>query len=346
MAKRSLAEYEVSEAVNKSDAAVIHGVVTELSPIKTSKKNTKVKYFTGMMSDSRKAVRMVSFDPSLHEPLEKSKKSSSTVKVTNCQVKASSNEEIELVMTNRSKVEMSPKKIKLEEVMTLPQKNVSMNEVSHVSLNQSIMVHVKIISLSEPVIVSDRKLKKQDIVIGDKTGTCRLVLWEDDVGRLTVNKSYVLKNIHVKQFNQMKYLAVTDNTIVEECEDIGDVASVDSDNTHVIKGELIAVLSADTYHCCINAHCRAKVVPFDEYFGECRKCNATIKLHKCPLMETSVIMMEGEDGVEYKITLFAKEIEHLTNGINEATLMKRLLKVNKLEVTINQQNTAIECKPL
>ena len=112
MAKRSIPEYDISQAV-QSDATIVHEVVTDLSPIKTSKKNTKRQYFTGIMSDGQKAVRMVSFDASLHEEMDKSRKSCSAVKVTNCQVKKSSDTNMEIVVTNRSKVFMSPKKIKL-----------------------------------------------------------------------------------------------------------------------------------------------------------------------------------------------------------------------------------------
>ena len=39
----------------------IHGVVTELSPIKCSKKNAKVKYFAGKLTDGKKMMRIVSF---------------------------------------------------------------------------------------------------------------------------------------------------------------------------------------------------------------------------------------------------------------------------------------------
>ena len=48
----------------KSNRAA-HGVVTELSPVKVSKRNSSVRYFDSKMSDGHKSVRVVSFDPSL-----------------------------------------------------------------------------------------------------------------------------------------------------------------------------------------------------------------------------------------------------------------------------------------
>ena len=50
----------------KRKRAKVHGVVTRLSPVKTSK-NTKRQYFDAAMTDGKKSVRMVSFLPSLRE---------------------------------------------------------------------------------------------------------------------------------------------------------------------------------------------------------------------------------------------------------------------------------------
>ena len=111
------------------------------------------------MSDGQKTVRMVSFDASLHKEMDKSRKSCSAVKVTNCQVKKSSDTDMEIVVTNRSKVFMSPKKMKLadSDKMVLLVKNVSMKEVHDVSVNQSVSICVKVLRVSEPIIVLDRK---------------------------------------------------------------------------------------------------------------------------------------------------------------------------------------------
>ena len=51
--KRKLDEWDVSE-IAESGGAAVHGVVTNLSPVKESKKNTSVQYFHGTISDGRK----------------------------------------------------------------------------------------------------------------------------------------------------------------------------------------------------------------------------------------------------------------------------------------------------
>ena len=45
--------------------ATVHGMVVEVSPIKASRKNRDVKYFSGKITDGKKVARVISFDPKL-----------------------------------------------------------------------------------------------------------------------------------------------------------------------------------------------------------------------------------------------------------------------------------------
>ena len=63
-------EWDASE-IEASDSACVHGIVTDLSPIKKNRKNEAVRYFQGELSDGKKFVRVISFDPSLQNPYKK-----------------------------------------------------------------------------------------------------------------------------------------------------------------------------------------------------------------------------------------------------------------------------------
>ena len=43
----------------------VHGVILELSPIKSSRNNLDVKCFNGSITDGTKVARMVCFEPKL-----------------------------------------------------------------------------------------------------------------------------------------------------------------------------------------------------------------------------------------------------------------------------------------
>ena len=56
--KHAVHEWDVSE-VEESHCATVHGVVTNVSPVKASHQNPDVKYFDGRLTDWKKSVRVV-----------------------------------------------------------------------------------------------------------------------------------------------------------------------------------------------------------------------------------------------------------------------------------------------
>ena len=61
----------------------------------------------------------------------------------------------------------------------------------------------KVVKVSDVEVVKKRELKKQDVVIGDGVmgGSCRMVLWEDNVGSLEAGKTYDLVDVTAKIWN-------------------------------------------------------------------------------------------------------------------------------------------------
>ena len=83
----------------------IHGVVTELSPVKCSKNNAKIKYFAGNLTDGKKTMRMVSFQLQLRSQLQTSLDAAMSVALSDCQVKEGGFQKgLEIVAVSRSKV--------------------------------------------------------------------------------------------------------------------------------------------------------------------------------------------------------------------------------------------------
>ena len=120
MAKRQLDNFAVSDINQEYSNACVHGVISELSVVKESRKNSDVKYFNAKLTDGEKSVRMVSFEPKLREVMEKAKGNKEAVMVKNCVIKESTYGSssvaptYEIVASSRSKIELSPKKFKFE----------------------------------------------------------------------------------------------------------------------------------------------------------------------------------------------------------------------------------------
>ena len=82
-------EMDVSE-VCEAKGATVHGVlVGHLSPVKESHGKAGVKYFKGKLSDGKKTLRIVSFEPKLLGDLERITNSGERVAVVNCSVQKS-----------------------------------------------------------------------------------------------------------------------------------------------------------------------------------------------------------------------------------------------------------------
>ena len=71
----------------ESSNVVVDGVVTDLSPVKNSKKDDFVKYCSGEVSDEKTRLRVICFHPQLQEKLSNSLEGRSAVSLVNYQVK-------------------------------------------------------------------------------------------------------------------------------------------------------------------------------------------------------------------------------------------------------------------
>ena len=215
MAKRKLEQdFDVSEVDAPCSDVNIHGVVTELSPVKVSRKN--VKYFDGKLSDGKKSMRIVSFEPVLRDEMDKSRLEKSPVAIMKCQVKEkmilhnSNTEPFEILASKRSKVQNSPHKINLpDDVQALDPDSqsspiVQLNDIDAIAAGEHITVSGKVIQLNEPFPVQNKAGKMltiQESIFADVSRQIRLVSWENQTGQLVINNCYKLENVTVQLYN-------------------------------------------------------------------------------------------------------------------------------------------------
>lgn len=145
-AKRKLEEFEVSEVTcTECHNAIIHGVVTELSPVKKSKKDKKRKYFCRAMSDGESSVPVVSFEASLRSTMDDSLCKKEAISVVDCQVCRGLGGDTEILMSEVSKVQPSPKKINKDSLVTRKEGvSIKVNDLSSLVVKQQVTVDVKV----------------------------------------------------------------------------------------------------------------------------------------------------------------------------------------------------------
>ena len=224
-------DWEISE-IEEGKGVCIHGIPVNVSPVKESRSSKEVFYFEAKLSDGKRSARVVSFDTSHLDNMKKAEVEQSMVALNNSTVKKSSfSSELEVHLNKRSKVAASPRKLSLDlggTVLPSTSRATKIAEIVDLTVNQGVGVVCNIVKVNDVAVVrkSDAKeLQKQDIVIGDETGSCRLVLWEDDVGSLEEGKSHHLLDVVVRRYGTAKYLSYSSQssqTLAEDMKDVND----------------------------------------------------------------------------------------------------------------------------
>ena len=144
-------EWDVSD-IEEGTGVSVHGIPINVSPLKESRKTKGVFYFDAKLTDGKQCVRVVSFDGSHLEPLKKAEKDEAPVALDNSAVKRSSmSAELEVFMSKRSKVAVSPHKLSLGQlqVTTASSKVTKLAELVSLRVNQGIEVVCKVIKVGE-----------------------------------------------------------------------------------------------------------------------------------------------------------------------------------------------------
>ena len=139
-------EFEVGELNDEEENVSVHGIVTELSPVKSGRKNERVKYFTGQLSDDKKSMRMVCFDPKLRQELVKSFEKTTPVVIKDCQVKKGYANSLEIVASSRrSKIEASDRDIS-KTVAAPVTTEICIEDICKITPMQLLTVNVKVLA--------------------------------------------------------------------------------------------------------------------------------------------------------------------------------------------------------
>ena len=161
-------EFDVCD-IKESGSAIM----TELSPTKKSKKDEKLKYFSGQLSDGKKCMRVISFEPCLRQAMNDSLTKKEAISVVGCQVRCGCSGGSETILRQLTKVQLSPKRFdKAGLVSREAPVAVEMNDLCSLTANQQVSVTVKVKTADAPEKVKNcegKELEKQDCVVRDSS---------------------------------------------------------------------------------------------------------------------------------------------------------------------------------
>lgn len=314
--KRTLEEdqFEDLGEMTLSKSAKVHGVISELSPMKNTAAGTS-KYFHGQLTDGKTRRRIFGFDSKIHQRLADFHQSKEAVALTNCEVKEGKySSELELLVRKSTDVEKSPTKIDASKLIIRSGSHVALEEISGLCNYQSVVVRVKVVNEDEAVEVK-KDLVKQDYVVADATGACRMTTWNENVGILEQGMSYELSGVIVRTYGGKKYLSVSKEEF--QAVSIDDIGEVEGDNVELL-GErklknvmIVGVKYFETYDGCYA--CKGKVMPRSEILGDCNRCGSTQRLDRCKQLTTVKLDVESDSELR-SLSAFSPVIEDICQG--------------------------------
>ena len=137
-------------------------------------------YFGGCLADGTQNIRLVGCDDEQKKKLTAAYNKQEAVTLSNCEIKPShQSTEMKVMVRKLTSIEQSPKKFDITGVHVLGQ-------IDHMDNFETVTVSVKAHRVENTVAIGgDAKKMKQDVMIADITGTAKLVLWKDDIGKIT-----------------------------------------------------------------------------------------------------------------------------------------------------------------
>ena len=255
-----------------------------LSPIKKSQRDNL--YFDMTLQTEDTTYRSVCFSPEKHTQFLTRYESSSPVKLSKFQLKRNTRTNEDKVHINkRSKVDDTEESDVSFDIKVLrPTEKckpgiTTVCDVLQEDTNSVVNVCGRI-TLQGPIqtIMSKGKaLRKQEAVLTDNSATIRLVLWENDISKVSSESTYDISKVVLKEYEKAKYLTLNKSSTIKISQK--SISRLDTPSTEVLPNTQCVtfpangVLSLQRFSSCLR--CQSKLVP--------NASKKTVKCTKCGL---------------------------------------------------------------
>lgn len=322
MAKRKheFVDYEEIDCISDEEigSAIVHGVVTHVSPVKVSKKGNN--YFHGEVSDGKKALRFVGFVPRQQEQLKEYQRSRRSVEMRNIQVKPSLRDtsKKEILVKGTSKISPSTQEFDTTGLDFHANEGIRifLSDVNGIEPLTIVTVLVKVFRCEKPITLGTKQ--KQDILVSDTTDQGVVQLWEENIGMLQEGRSYQLTNFRVVEYEQRRYLGMCwDGSNVNEVDDLSNAIDISAGTAEVNLMDCVmeapgiaAVYRLETTYKCLR--CGSRTEP-GGVAGEARcsrstQCGILNKTDFCEKFIMAELLVVSTQTLERKVlTAFGKD---------------------------------------
>ena len=309
---------------------VVEGYIHLLSPVKASR-NSAISYFNcHIQTADNKVVRAVCYSPKKRVNLQQAFQSKSPVHIKGVKRSFSksfssdkSTEEIQI--TKQAKI--TPTTANFQYNLSAASHLRFVTECVSADVYETVDIKAKIVKKAESkqwIVRNNTKIYKTECFAADETDSIKLIIWEDLIDKIFSSKSYHLKNLTVRVFDDEKYLNTNESTIVEEIDDLVNVNLTTSEiKENLLTGQCLAINIAKKQSCII---CNATVgpLPEDNETYTCESCHNTCLTTSQKTKLVCTLTIKTEDGKLAAFTCFNDAIQSFLTSISNHTPLSEI----------------------
>ncbi len=168
-------------------------------------------------------------------------------------------------------------------------------------------------------------------------------MWEQDIGKVFQEKSYLLERVVIGLYSSEKYLSVGAHSQIKEIEDIDDIVDISEEDCVsqgvVVEGDIVGVDYLEQYLACYGCNMKVETAS-DEGILDCSKCGMMLKTQLgSTKMIAKVVMRAVSNKKIYNITMFEEIISKIVDGAEgKDNIRKRLLLSPQAVYSIDKRN--------
>ena len=292
-------------------------------------------------------MRVVGFEKRQRDQLAVQKDLKQPVELHNCVIqKQRRGDGMEVVISGSTKIS-SPRKYE-QVAFRKPPEKCTVSQIKDKDDSELTILMIKVLKVSTKQEVKPG-LFKEDVMIGDKSGYIKITLWQNDMQKLELGKSYMIEYATIKSFNNVKYLSTPKIGFnVTPIDDIGEVKQLEDDptNDRVENAIIFGVESIIHHKVCIK--CQGNVDDLDGIIGTCCKCGMTQRMDRCTTeLSARLFISAGPEAKEY-MTAFKINMQKIMQDdtsiedMTDTDIKTQLLMSDPFSFTFSMNNVIID----
>jgi uncharacterized CHY-type Zn-finger protein len=259
--------------------------------------------FTAQCED--KARRGVCFSAERRSEMHALAQTKRPVKIENVDLRNSYRDEITVKKFTKITPVEKCKFVFSQELSSSSDAIMSISSVSKLAKEQLVSIKAEVVQVSSVKKISTSfkgELRKQDVIVRDSTSSIKIVMWEDNVDCVEVEKTYEFTNLRVKGSEYDRYLNTPQNerfsaklcTAIEQELVAVDSYLLESGKSVTVTGKIVAFKEAMKMHTCIVCHKMVTIKP-GGVLAFCQLCKMTQSKAGCQLQWKLKVVVQDQN---------------------------------------------------